>query len=343
MENNSMYYDYASIDSYNCLLNFIIGARGDGKTYGYKTRAIRRALEGKGEFLYLRRLEVEIKDSMNKFFKDISNLFPEWEFRIRNNTCQAREIVDEDEDAGGWIDIGYFVYLSNARRKKSVSYDGVVSICFDEFLLPQSSRQKYLDDEVNTFFEFYDTVARLRDVKVYFLGNALTTVNPYFLYFHLKVPQGLNGIKRISKDICIQLVQDEEYKEYRRNTRFGQLIEGTEYGEYATENRFVEETETFIAKKPQTSYYRGTIFIDDIAYAIYYDKRSASYFCSLNVNLEHPVMVTVSKKGRVANMRLLKKRYGMLHELIQALYNEKIYYENQRIKQDFEYLFMKVI
>ena len=49
MESN-IFWDMRRTMSYNRFLNFIVGNRGGGKTYGFKKMAIERFMNGKGQF-----------------------------------------------------------------------------------------------------------------------------------------------------------------------------------------------------------------------------------------------------------------------------------------------------
>ena len=71
-----MYWDIKRALSYNCLFNFIIGARGVGKTYGCKEFVIKRFLREGEQFVYVRRYKDELK-KMKRFFDDIE--FARWE------------------------------------------------------------------------------------------------------------------------------------------------------------------------------------------------------------------------------------------------------------------------
>ena len=65
------YYNYSKLYSYNCTYNFLIGARGLGKTYGIKKKAIKDAIRRGDMFIYLRRYEGEIVAAAPTFFADI--------------------------------------------------------------------------------------------------------------------------------------------------------------------------------------------------------------------------------------------------------------------------------
>ena len=63
---NNIYYNYDKILSYNALLNFIIGERGVGKSYGAKLYVAKNFIKKGEEFVYIRRYKTEVQSAMMK-------------------------------------------------------------------------------------------------------------------------------------------------------------------------------------------------------------------------------------------------------------------------------------
>lgn len=82
---------------------------------------------------------------------------------------------------------GFAIPLSIANILKSSSFDNVDTIIFDEFLIDKGCYH-YLQNEVTQLLDVIETIARLRDIRVIFLGNAISITNPYFTYFNLSLP-----------------------------------------------------------------------------------------------------------------------------------------------------------
>lgn len=330
------YYSLDLVRSYNALFNFIILLRGVGKTYAFKKFAIKEGIEKKKQFLYLRRTEVELKDSMDTFLNDVGKEFPGYAFRIFRNKLQYN--IEADEESGeylqDWETIGHFAYLSNARRKKSVSYDGVVYMCFDEFLIPPLDKYaSYLPDEVMVFLDFYETVARMRDVQVFFLSNAMSTINPYFLHFGLLLPKTKTGIKRIKKDIVVEYHDNQSYREAKQQTRFGQMIEGTAFEAYAVNNQFIYENDDFISKKTGRAFYQYTLDIEGELYGVYQDTQESMIWISEDVNLECPFRYRYRGSGSGFLVFKTRRTIRRIDELILNFELGNVFFENQKIKQ----------
>lgn len=71
-KDTSMYYNADDTLSRNRLFNFVVGARGAGKTYGAKKRAIKNFTEKGEQFVYLRRYDTEMPQSQMRNFSMIS-------------------------------------------------------------------------------------------------------------------------------------------------------------------------------------------------------------------------------------------------------------------------------
>ena len=121
-------------------------------------------------------------------------------------------------------------------------------------LLTNGQKKYYLQNEVETFLNLIETIARMRKVRVFLLGNAGNILtNPYFLYFDLQVPY--NTDIKIYKDglILVQYMNNEEYRNKKKDTDFGRLVAGTSYEKFAIENQDNHLNNDFIEKKKGTS------------------------------------------------------------------------------------------
>lgn len=68
-----MYYDYNKILSYNAMLNFLIGERGVGKTYGASKFVVNQFIKKHEQFAYIRRYKPELSESVPKFFDALNS------------------------------------------------------------------------------------------------------------------------------------------------------------------------------------------------------------------------------------------------------------------------------
>lgn len=245
MSNEKTYYSLDRLLSYGAMFNIAVGARGLGKTYACKKRAIKRALDGGEEFVYLRRFQTELKH-VSTFFNDIRGEFPEWELSVDGRKAKARPMGSDGE----WTTIGYFLALTAGATLKSVSYPNVRTLIFDEFIIEEGTRH-YLPAEVDTFLDLYSTIDRNNDrVKVFMLSNAVRCVNPYFIEWRIQTEKAFQ--RRGGGYLVCELIDNEAFAGEVSRTRFGKFIKETspEYASYAIDNLFSDDTEDLLGKKP---------------------------------------------------------------------------------------------
>jgi len=297
MIDESMFYDLNKVLSYNCLFNLILGARGLGKTYSAKDWTIRDFLKTQAQFLYVRRYDTELKEvnRNNRFWKDISGKYPDHQFTISKNAYMIDGVT-----------AGQCIPLSTSKIMKSVPFPDINKIIFDEFIIDRGTYH-YLPDEVTCFLELYETIARLRDnVRVLFLSNAVTQVNPYFLYFNIKLPNNKSGIYR-QGDILLHLAESKDFSEYKKLTRFGKLIAGTKYANYAIDNEFLRDTDTFIQKKTGNAKFQFAFIYQGNTIGIWYDWQGGRVYASYDRDPSNPIKFALTLADHSENTMLIKR------------------------------------
>ena len=218
----SIWYNPDRIISFNALLNLIIGERGVGKTYGLKTRAVRRFINKGKQFAYIRRYETDLAESVgntedNKFFEQIKNEFPNSTFKITKNKKVRKLYIDNKI-------CGYALPLSASDSLKSSTYENVDMIIYDEFMLKEGSTQHYLRNEPEIILDLIETIGRLRDIRVYCIGNAVSSTCPLMAYFDLTLPYNTDIKLFKNGTIAVEYIKNEKYRKVKKASRFGQLI-----------------------------------------------------------------------------------------------------------------------
>ena len=318
-----MYYDIHKILTYNALLNILIGERGVGKTFSTSMFVTNEFIKKKHEFVYVRRYKTEISKSTKKFFEAliVEDKFPNNKLEVKGNTF----FIDDNP-------CGYSIALTTAQAQKSVNFSRVKYIIFDEFILENSSSH-YLKNEVEVFLGLIETIARTRDVKVFMLGNAVTPYNPYFLFFNISMPYN-NDIKTFKNGlILVQYMKNEEYRNFKRETKFGKLISGTEYEEYAINNSFRLEKENFISHKSGCSKFSFSLKYKDNILGVWLDFKNGRVYVS-NDHLDNGNIFACTNEDHTPNTMLLSvaKQYKGFKILINNYKLGNVYFENHKIK-----------
>lgn len=316
-----MWYDVNRTLSYNCLLNFIVGPRGVGKTYSAKNRVIRNFIKKGEQFVYLRRYETELKPSnMEKFFDDIAPEYPDHAFLSSHNKFYIDAQI-----------AGFYLPLSKAAQYKSVPFPNVSLVIFDEFIIDQGLI-RYLPNEVITFNEMYSTIARLRDIPVLFLSNAITFTNPYFLFFDLSLQQGQKLVKK--GDILLELVDSPIYTDAAKNTRFGRIISGTDYGKYAMENNFLKDNDTFIEKMNESGVYLMTLRMGGHSFGVYSVTDSNCWYVSEKVDKTSKRVISIDMDSHNIDSSLSKESTARIwfEELKQRYFRAEVRFTTIKAK-----------
>lgn len=318
-----MYYDVGQTLSYNCLFNFIIGNRGCGKTYGWKKRAIKQFLDKGYQFVYLRRYEEELKQTREHYFDDIivNNEFPDAVISYNDGCYYVNDQL-----------AGYAIALTKAQSFKSISFPLVYLIIFDEFLIEDNGFARYLRNEVKQFLSLYMSIDRYRGCQVAFLANSTSMINPYFLFFNISLPYGSNFMRK--GDVLLQLVQNEEFIQERKQTRFGKLIAGTEFAEYVIENKFTEDTNTFIMKKTEKSSYYFTFHFAGAPYGVWVDYDAGKMFVSENIDPSCKIEYSLTVDDHKPNTMLIKQinKSIMFKKFMDNYKMGNVFFESQKIK-----------
>lgn len=321
-----MFYDYNKVLSYNALFNFIIGERGVGKTYGSKKFCINRFLKKGEQFVYLRRYKTELKEAAgdtNRFFGQMYEEFPDHEFAVSGNKLMCDKKV-----------MGYALPLSVANILKSTSFNKVGTIVFDEFIIDKGTYH-YLQNEVEQMLDLVETVARLRDIRVLFLGNAISITNPYFTYFNLSLPYK-SDIKTFKEGlILVNYIANYEYREVKHKSKFGRLIEGTEYSKYAIDNEFLRDSKSFIRKKSNEAKFYFIFTYNKQTYGVWNDWNEGKIYFSKDYDSKCPIHFTVNTDDHDEETRLLKLRTSVFFKSVIEHYRlGALYFESQTIKNN---------
>ena len=315
------YIDYDKILSYNALINIVIGDRGVGKSYGAKKWCIKRFLKTGQKFLYVRRYRSDLSEK-DKFFDDLRD-DPELsahEFSVKS----GKFFIDG-------LHAGDAVALSVAQSKKSTPYSEYNNLIFDEFIL-ESGVVRYLENEVEKFLSFIDTVVRNRSgCKVFVLGNSVKWANPYFVFYHFTPTT--EGIQ-VKQDGTILLANyiNPSFRQKRRETDVGKLIAGTDYGKMSLESQYSDLNEDFIKKKSKRAVLWCTFYWNKKYYGMWFDKDC--FVISNKCNKSNRVLC-YTKDDFKPNMYLLSDAKNPVNVQIKKAFKwSYLYYEDIYIRDE---------
>lgn len=319
----SIYYNYNRIISYNAFLNILIGERGVGKTFGASEFVTKEFIKKKRQFVYLRRYKTELSKSHKKFFESLvkEDKFPDHQLTTKGNT-----FLIDDEVAG------FGMTLSTAQQLKSSNFNDVYYIIFDEFLI-EEGQGHYLKNEVFSFLGLIETIARMRDIKIFMLANAVSEINPYFLFFDLTLPYN-NDIK-LFKDgmILLQYMQNSAYREAKSKTKFGRLVADTEYDDYANKNKFIDDNKNFIEHKSGSSKFIFSFIYKGEQLGVWVDYNNGKMYVSRDY-IDNGLCFATTTEDHSPNTMLfsIAKKYNCWNSFIQSFKLGNVFFENVKVK-----------
>lgn len=321
------WYNPSRLLSHNAFINFVMSPRGNGKSYGAKKIAIKNYLKDGSQSVYVRRTRVEIDEIKDTYWNDISQEFPELEFKVEGDIGY----INGDE-------VIHFIALSTSTNKKSASYPKVTWIFFDEYIITKTTYNRYLKNEMTLLLDLIETVGRSREnVRVLIMANAVSHVNPLFSFFDIVPTEGKRFSKYKDGLICLEQFTSHVFMEEKKKTKFGRLIDGTAYSKYAIENEVLEDSNDFIKDRENSKYRFLCCFkYEDFKVGVWENLENGELFCDEKIDEDNinkfAILLDELEEGylyirgyRHVNVRLIKIR--------KANNEGNIYYCSQEIKK----------
>jgi hypothetical protein len=338
-----MWYSSNSQLTYNRIFNFVVGVRGGGKTFNSLREAIEKHLKEKKagrewEFIYLRRRQVHLDDACSGS-KGSGDLFADLRAKGYFNGHDLKVASDK---AGGYnfycdgVIMGYGKALSTSAGRRSASKPNVKRILYDEFLIDdsQGSAERYLNhgEEMFLFNNFYETIARGRDIPVLFIGNAFSMVNPYFISLGIRLNNVENNKIYKGKTWTVLFWKDEQFIAEREKTQFFQATAGTKFSEHAFGNTFYLDRKDFIKKRPKDSEHQFSVVYMGKTYGVWVDWIKGEYFISSKgANTSRDKTISMSLADNKPNNVSIRRYRNMpfIKAFRMAADNNSIYYDSQ--------------
>lgn len=336
------YYNFDKLNSYNGIFNFCVGMRGVGKTFGAKERAIKRFIKKGEQFVYVRRYKEELQISRDTFFDDIiaADKFPDYDFRINGKMGQICHKNSADQKKREWKTLCYFFPLSQAAAIKSASFPNVYTIIYDEFII-EKGNTPYIANEAVKFLGLYSTIARKREgVKVFFLANAVSITNPYFLYYKIR-PDRVGEFSTFKDGFIVcHFVESEDFKKDVYATRFGKFIQDTEYGDYAVQNEFSDNHDELLGAKSPAAVYYMTLETSQGTFSVWVDYEDEKQYIQERRPKKELMMTLLPEKMSV-NKTLLTNNNKILANLRTSFRHGNVIFDTPQSREAFIEIFRR--
>lgn len=335
-----MWYDKSLMLSHNKILNMVLSNRGGGKTFTFTEWAISDFLKTGAECVWVRRYSTELTSKgqgSNPGILDNGAFF-----NAMQKEGKFPGVKLEIKGTVGYINDKpaiYFVALSTSRALKSMNFPFVNKIIFDEFIIDKG-RTPYLKNEAEVFLDLYETVARMRDnVRAVLLANAVSMVNPYFLFWNIKPKPGKRFT--VQGQVCVELFTDDDFVEQKKRSRFGQLVKNTRYGQYAIDNKWLLDNDTFIEdKSPDAEFMLGMKY-NGTMYGFWVDYKRGLMYANKQYDPSSYSLYCLTRDDHEANLLLIKSlnESKRVQRIVYAFRNGLLRFSDMQVKgQVYEFI-----
>ena len=280
--------------------------RTGGKTTYFNRLCVNRWLDKREKFCLVYRFKYELEDVVDKFFKDIKELFfKEHEMRSRKLGKEiAVELLMDD------IPCGYAIALNSADviKKNSHLFSDTTRMLFDEF---QSETNTYCPDEIKKLISVHTSIARgqgeqVRYVPCYMVANPVSLINPYYVTWGIS--NRLRSDTKFLKGDGFVMEQgfNESAYEAQKQSGFNRAFASNAYVAYASEGIYLNDNYAFIEKPDGKSKYVCTLKYKGTMYAIREYPELGIVYCDDRADQSFKFKITVTTDDHQINYVMLK-------------------------------------
>ena len=315
-----MYLNRNKILSYNAHLNFIVLKRGFGKTWTFKDLAIGENIVSGLKSVWVRRYKPELKKAKTEFLGDIADHYPDHTFKINGNTLYI--------DKKPAIE---FMTLTEAQDVKSSTFQQYKYLIFDEFII-EGKAKYYIGEECTVFSSLMSTFLRdSKERKIFMLGNKVSSVTPYTIYFSLP---NFDGIKYLNDRSILVYAKDNdnEVEDNYIDTPLEKILRGTPYYDYALCNTSLNDNNDFVEKRPSNLKVITVININGTNVGMFFHTEKSRIYFDIHCDATIKAKYTLNNNNLAESYMLLSKTSSMYKMLKDYYYNGRVYFNDIRTK-----------
>ena len=343
------FYDWgATLTRSNADVIMVVGARGYGKTYGFRKQAIKSWIRHGWRFVEVVRHvnEIEGKHAIQRnYFSKLSS-DPDlagWVFKVEGTLAYIARKPAEDAKPD-WQLLGYFAALSREQMVKKLTFANVRYILLDEAILePDNPYHRYLPNEYQKLVSIVDSCTRERaDVEgikpvVVLLGNAVDLTNPYFAQFGITREPKDGYSWHAGKRVLLHYVHDSDYSAGKaEGTAAGRLLSLTRKAGELVDNRFSQRAAHLIAEKTPNAKLEFALSFEGRTYGLWCDASEGYYYVTRKVPSSHDAPVfALTNSDMEPNYIMISRVKKRLQGLVDMHYLGLIKYDDEGTRQMF--------
>jgi len=326
--NKKGYCNIPGILSLGAPFNFVVGARGTGKTY----TSLLYAIEHKVEFIFMRRTQAQVDIIGRKEFSPFKKLEHDLgiEIECKKISQYTTGFYMNDELIGIAVALSTF---SNLRGFSSMAE----LLIYDEFIPERHERP--IKDEGAAFLNCIETINRNRELEgnkpitVLCLANSNDIGNPLFMELDLiNIAEKLKRSDKLyywnhERGLVLVDLKDSPISEKKKETALYKLVKDSQFKKMAIENEFIDDTIAIIQSKSLKEY-TPLVTIADVT--IYEHKSEKLFYVSEHYSGTPERFSTAS-----ADITQFRRKY---YYLWSYYLGKKIIFENKLCSVVFEKL-----
>lgn len=349
------YIDYNKIFTYSeADVYYITGARGTGKTFGARVKAIERYDRAQekygdgGRFCAITRFAKNKEKIERGYFEKIqaAGYFTEYNFTWKNDACLRNK-----KGTDTWECVGYCVALTDQGITKEETYTGLKygTIIFDEVALDRRDTfHRYLKDEYDFYYlsilnsVFREQPGEPLGAKIIMLSNAVDMLCPYYSAFGVTYDMLANygTYWCLNKSVLFINSPDMPTPEEVKTTIVGRLSAGSEAQKMMYENKYEGQIEDFIAPKTDSAkYVCGLVFNGD-TFGLWYD--GYLWYVNSKIPKGQGHVYTLTLADNRINYQALRKADVAIGNIIRLHYAGRVRYHNVLVQAKFS-TFLKFV
>lgn len=330
-------------------IQFFIGSRGNGKTYGALGGAIEE--EDVGKFIYSRVTEKEWNILLGKKGSDGSNPFKKYNAKNGTNYglekindalagIYTRETCDDGKFRCIGAPIGYSAALYNIADIRGQDFTDCTDWILDEFVPEKHKRA--LPDMADAFFNAYETISRNKELegeaplRFWGISNSNNIYNDMFK--GLGIVADLERMARKgqydkyypNRMMAVHMLKNSKiFEEQKAKTVLYKLAQGTRYADMALNNEFAYDDFSLV-EYVKLKGYNPIVAVQagkNGTYIALYGRKGGSDIYASYATAEHIELFNTSKDHE---RKLFKELYG--HKLYNKYILGKLRFESYEIK-----------
>ena len=336
-----------------CDYLMLLGERSGGKSYAVKSLCTEQAYKNKKLFIYLKRYELEVKDSLCvSYFADM----PVQEMTNGEYSCidvfrKGIYLANVDQETGKVTrgqKIGICHSLSAAEHYKSLAFPDVENIIYEEFI---SMNGQYLFNETDALQQYVSSIYRNnRKGKVFLVGNTISRICPFYTDWELETTKMKPGdTKNFTKandngDDTIITVYITPSLNVNTGMFFGRASKNITQGAYATtpQPRLPDEIRKYKSLYKVVLHHDNLMFLMQLMQHVDKPDQITWYVCPKTTKIEKGTrVVSTTFSTDPYHTMLLEGITQKEHELFKMLLNGRVCFSDDLTGTEFYNLLPK--